>query len=380
MTPLTKAAKRCDVVTARNLIDRGMDVNEASTGKWTASPLHWPLYACDDEKALEMTKTLVEGGANLDAEDTVGSTPLSLAVSYGKPKTAVYLIDKYRTTERPPAFWADLLFEAVMFTDKGLIRVLVDETKTTNVQNDRGATPLMYAVIYGEPAIVEYLLDLGADPTYRDVYGKSARDYAMIYKNKKAHALLKLAESRPEFALSQPDPLSRIRTIVNRVRDCMVPGGKDYHITISDDDNANAFINISGHITFTREALRQWDDDTLTFVAAHEMAHDIMGHVRKKLAVSGATTTAMIVANIFLPGVGYLNHALNPAVVNNYSKTQEYEADKLASEACEKCFGITKEKQIEIMERIRESSKHGDGGGFWATHPSWSNRIKNIEQ
>ncbi|HPV50270.1 MAG TPA: M48 family metalloprotease, partial [Smithellaceae bacterium] len=136
-------------------------------------------------------------------------------------------------------------------------------------------------------------------------------------------------------------------------------------------------VNISGNITFTKEALEKFDNDTLTFVAAHEIAHDKLGHVAKKIAVSSTITGALVVANVFLPGAGYLNHIINPTITNNYSKTQEYDADQMASDHCAQCFDMSIEKQITVMQKIEKISK-SSGGGFWATHPSWENRIKNV--
>jgi hypothetical protein len=47
----------------------------------------------------------------------------------------------------------------------------------------------------------------------------------------------------------------------------------------------------------------------------------------------------MLVANAFIPGVGLLNHVINPAVTNNaVSKPQELEADLAAYKAC-LCMG-----------------------------------------
>ena len=85
----------------------------------------------------------------------------------------------------------------------------------------------------------------------------------------------------------------------------------------------------------------------------------------------------MIVANVLLPGAGLLNHIINPTITNNYSKTQEYDADQLASDFCAQCFDMSIERQIAIMQRIEKISK-SSGGGFWATHPSWEDRIKSV--
>jgi Zn-dependent protease with chaperone function len=116
------------------------------------------------------------------------------------------------------------------------------------------------------------------------------------------------------------------------------------------------------------------DDDAVTFIVAHELSHVKLSHVRDKRLLSLGITAGMLVVNTLLPGAGLLNHLVNPAVVNNFSKPQELEADKLASEVCLR-LGINISKQVVIMNELR---KVADGGGFWSQHPSWDDRIANI--
>jgi Zn-dependent protease with chaperone function len=120
------------------------------------------------------------------------------------------------------------------------------------------------------------------------------------------------------------------------------------------------------------------DDDVLIFVTAHELAHFQLGHHQKRMGVSAATTYAMLVVNSVVPGAGLLNRAINPAITNNFSKTQELDADGAAAKACMRCLGFSKEKVIEIMQR-KKNMAAADGGGFWDKHPSWDERIAHVE-
>ncbi len=120
----------------------------------------------------------------------------------------------------------------------------------------------------------------------------------------------------------------------------------------------------------------KFSDDVLRFTVAHEMAHLHLNHHAELKAVSIATTGAMLAANFVVPGAGLLNHAVNPAVVNNFSKTKEFEADKKAFDVCVKCLKMPPERVLKAIDEIR--SRAGDGGGFWSTHPSWEDRIENI--
>jgi Zn-dependent protease with chaperone function len=172
-----------------------------------------------------------------------------------------------------------------------------------------------------------------------------------------------------------PETAKRIGPIVMPVMDCMDCRVK---VKIADSKEPNAFMDSEGSIIFTLGIFPPFDDETLKFVTAHEIAHHKLGHISKAWGVSIATTGAMMILNVFVPGAGLLNHAVNPAVVNNYTKTQELEADRMASDVSEKCLKISKERQIEIL--IAMKNKLRDAGGFWDRHPSWDERIQNIKR
>lgn len=148
-------------------------------------------------------------------------------------------------------------------------------------------------------------------------------------------------------------------------------------LMIADSKIPNAWITADDKIYFTNGFLDSFDDDGLIFCMAHEMAHKKLGHIQKKAAVSCATTGAMMIIGSIVPGAGLLNYAVNPAVTNNYSKTQETEADIMASKACLK-MGIVLHKQIETINKMK--SIHDGGGGFFDQHPSWDDRITAIKE
>lgn len=95
MTPLTKAAKDGDITTINTLISSGSNVNEPSKGKSSATPLFWALHSkSNDMQILDVIKLLVESGADLNARDESGYTPLHWAVIYRKVDIVKYLISK----------------------------------------------------------------------------------------------------------------------------------------------------------------------------------------------------------------------------------------------------------------------------------------------
>jgi Zn-dependent protease with chaperone function/predicted small secreted protein len=291
---------------------------------------------------------------------------------------------------RDPGSGRTLLHDAVSVQDPGLVESLAENGADVNAADGEGITPLILAARAGNRWIAYILLEKGADACASDSSGYRASDYARssLYRVNKdsspelyeqsAALLRELKELEiRQFAVTNP-PYAMLLRVVQKVGDCLNPG-TDYAVYISSKDQINAWMNITGSITFTQKALDAWDEDTLTLVAAHEIAHDKLGHVAKTMGVSYTTSTIMAIAGFIVPGLGYLDLIVNPAVTNNFSKLQEYDADRLAAESCNKCFGMTNERQLEILRSMKRQSKN-DGGGFFSTHPAWNDRIENIRK
>jgi len=174
-----------------------------------------------------------------------------------------------------------------------------------------------------------------------------------------------------------PDGLkTHFRTIADQVTPC-ISTTADITLMIHQSNEPAAALVDNEKIIFS-EGMFRYDDDSLKFVMAHEIAHSKLGHSAKRKAASYATTGAFMVAGFFIPGVGLLNHAVNPAIVNNYSKSQELDADTEAAKACVQCMNISKDSIIKTLMKLSVDTK--DGGDFWAQHPSWDDRIANIRK
>lgn len=93
------------------------------------------------------TRFMIEKGADVNARDGKGDTPLILAVVGGYDN---------------------------------LIPILTDAHANPNLGNAQGETPLILAVHRRDADMIRLLLKAGADPDQTDsLAGKSARDYAM---------------------------------------------------------------------------------------------------------------------------------------------------------------------------------------------------------
>ena len=386
-TPLLLASSYGYLDIAKRLIEKGADVNSRNHDK--SSPLLLALAANNHELSI----LLLNKGADVNVEDGNGTTPLIQSTINGDYEITKILIEKGADINARNHDKSSSLLLALAANNHELSMLLLNKGADVNVEDGNGTTPLIQSVINGDYEISKILIEKGADLFAADSFGYKASDYAKFslktskrvfkpndYERSLAFLdFIKKAEKQQieTGKMNARNPqMARIYSIAYKVGKCINPD-INYDVFISDKEEPNAWVNVSGNITFTKGALKKFDEETLTFMAAHEIAHDKLGHVAKKMAVSHTITGAMVVANILLPGAGLLNHIINPTITNNYSKTQEYDADKLASDFCAKCFGMSLEKHAAIMQKIEIISKTS-GGGFWATHPSWNDRIKNI--
>jgi len=118
------------------------------------------------------------------------------------------------------------------------------------------------------------------------------------------------------------------------------------------------------------------DDRSLAFVMAHELAHIKLEHLKKHNEKSAAIHEVMSGIGTFIPGASFLNLVVNPAIMKQYSKEQEWEADDLASETAERCLDMPREEQAQAYEKL--TGIGSDGGGFWDEHPALQERINRI--
>ncbi len=105
------------------------------------------LHIVTARRDLTWMSFLIGKGANVNAHDGRGTTPLQLAVTLGFPEGVDLLVQQ---------------------------RARVDEP------NSSGETPLISAVHRRDVALMRLLLKAGADPDRADNSGRSARDYALL--------------------------------------------------------------------------------------------------------------------------------------------------------------------------------------------------------
>lgn len=117
-------------------------------------------------------------------------------------------------------------------------------------------------------------------------------------------------------------------------------------------------------------------------VVAHEVAHEVMGHIgtRRKLALS--LTAGFGVLGIAAPGLGLFDFLINPLVVRAFDRQQELEADQKAVEILRAMGHPAPRRSLaEALRAVdgRAPKQKEQVGGLLATHPDLDERLAALE-
>jgi Zn-dependent protease with chaperone function len=80
------------------------------------------------------------------------------------------------------------------------------------------------------------------------------------------------------------------------------------------------------------DGLAKLPDRVLEPVVAHEVAHEVLGHVGTRRTVSLSITTGFLALGFLYPGMGLLDFVVNPLVIRAFNRSQELAADRRAVE------------------------------------------------
>jgi ankyrin repeat protein len=181
-SPLSTAAARGHLDVVRYLVEHGADVNRALRNDST------PLTIAAENGHLEVVKYLVEYGADVNREEIHGNalmcaiqerqiTVIDYLKAFASPKQQAMLARRMPEVLRPkaenvPAFRLAYACRAGL---EPTVRRLLKEGIDVNARTIgyRGQTPLRLAAKSGHTAIVEMLLEAGADPNLESYDGRT---------------------------------------------------------------------------------------------------------------------------------------------------------------------------------------------------------------
>jgi uncharacterized protein len=166
LTALVFAAREGDLESARNLIDAGADVNQTTEYRWT------PLLTATNNRHYRLAEYLIERGANPNLANKGAWTPLYLATDNRNIEGGDYPVPK------PDLDHLDFI-RFLLAHDADPNARAKDNTLTRTIFTmqwfyEAGATPFIRAAQSSDTALMQLLLEWGADPFLVSDNGDSA--------------------------------------------------------------------------------------------------------------------------------------------------------------------------------------------------------------
>lgn len=207
-------------------------------------------------------------------------------------------------------------------------------------------------------------------------------------------------------AYSAYDDLPNLQSYVNEVGQKLAKKSHrpqlDYHFTVLDSPQVNAFALPGGHVYITRGILAYLNSEAeLAAVLGHEIGHVTARHIVRQYSASVAANTAAtlggVLVGIFVPqlggqaiqGIQSLLGITGSVLVLGYGRGHELEADRLGAEylarsgydpqAMIRVIRVLKNQELFDIEAAKQEGREPRRyHGLFATHPDNDTRLQKV--
>ena len=114
---------------------------------------------------------------------------------------------------------------------------------------------------------------------------------------------------------------------------------------------------------------------------AHEVAHELLGHLGRKQVLSLSITAGFAILGVLVPGASLADFVVNPLIVRAYSRERELEADARALEILQ-AMGYQAPRRALYLALQAADARNGktkEEGGVLATHPKMTERLAALQ-
>ncbi len=168
-----------------------------------------------------------------------------------------------------------------------------------------------------------------------------------------------------------------------------------YHFTVLDSPEINAFALPGGYVYITRGIMAYLNSEAeLAAVLGHEVGHVTARHGVKQQSASQATSIGISLASIFVPQLGTqlghdISNLLGGALLSGYGRDHELEADRLGAQylarteydpqAMIRVVGVLKNQELFDAEIAKQEGREPRRyHGTFATHPDNDTRLHQV--
>jgi len=168
-----------------------------------------------------------------------------------------------------------------------------------------------------------------------------------------------------------------------------------YHFTVLDSADVNAFALPGGYVYVTRGILAHLDSEAeMAAVLGHEIGHVTARHAVRQYSAAVAANIGFTLGSIFVPELGSqagqsLFNVIGGALLSGYGREHELEADRLGAEYIARTDYDPKAmidvisllKNQEVFERTlaaKEGRKPRVYHGVFASHPGADQRLQQV--
>jgi Zn-dependent protease with chaperone function len=195
-----------------------------------------------------------------------------------------------------------------------------------------------------------------------------------------ATVLLVACASTPEgsyYASPTQPATARVSHILYRAAVAAGDDPQRYGFAFIKSPTVAAYSDEDATFYFTDGLMRQ-PDPVVEAVVAHEVAHEVMGHVGTRRKLSLSLTASFGALGLFVPGAGLLDFVVNPLVVRAFGRQQELKADQKAVEILRAMGQPAPRRTLaNALETIANHTPREKEGleGLLATHPTLDDRL-----
>jgi ankyrin repeat protein len=143
---------------ALKLLEEGANIEAKDNEGYT--PLHNAVLFGNEDRVL----TLIARGANIEAKDDDGNTPLHLAVLFGNEDRVLTLIARGANIEAKDYDGNTPLHLAVLFGNEDRVLTLIEKGANIEAKDYDGNTPLLLAAQDDKEALALMLIEKNASP------------------------------------------------------------------------------------------------------------------------------------------------------------------------------------------------------------------------